>query len=926
MEIFPEELTKVFTVKDHLNGGSYGTIYKAIKKSNGKMYAIKAVARANTEPSWNGIEVDVQPSSWKDIETEMQVLSWANPYKLQLDSFFVKGDTFFMVMDYCRNGDLLKAIVDKIHAHEMFEEDEIWKYFIQISFGLESLHYNGFIHRDLHLQNILLDENRDIKIADFGISRYLQSNANNGVKAYWSPRTHSGGLQAKESDVWAVGCILYYLCNLEHPFGKNKNKIKYEPHKPIRSEYSNDLRYFVDRCLQKQREDRPTIVDILTHEFIVNKTLSLGITIPQTSAMNEAIHKKEIESLRAENARLKVINENKKSEKDLKDRNDDLLNSQRNKIPQDHIKNNEAEKAQKIQELREKRSEILNRPNDPELEQDFRRICSKFSTDIYADDPTLQQAYQDYTNAYRQKTSLYKIIKDYENRTNLIIYDTENDSEEVRIVETPEPLDFGTCIAQLPNGNLFCFGNSQHSGVSLIIDENYKVRELPSGTPCVNSSAIYFNNSVYCFGGNYNYEDLTLSERFDLNENRWIKLEPLPEADENCTSVIFNGNIVISGFNENLLRYSIGNNTFAAIPYDFEAYVGKILISTERLYLIEYGGSIYESELSNETVWRRIGDSIIVLFNQVYLSHSKGKINISFFSINGREYYCFDLDQKNIIDIAFCSEHVSLRRVGKKIEANKWNSQNFKLDSSYLDEWNLKGNTLIDLGKNLEEIERSIEELKLYPNNYDSYHKKGDAFYNLERYLEAIECYDEAIKLYPSYAYFYIDKGKAFKKLKRYLEAIECYEEAIKVDPDDADSYYNKGDALNKLGRYQEAVESYDEAIRCNRYNSKLYNGKGNTLYALERYQEAMKCYDEAIELQPNNPLYFCNRARVFNNLRQEEAALQDFNRAYNWNQELYSRGFTEDKWERLLSKKEIKFINEVLGRDRIELHQKMQI
>ncbi|CAG9312344.1 unnamed protein product [Blepharisma stoltei] len=84
MELFPEELTNAFEFKDHLNFGGYGTIYRAMKRSNRKMYAIKAVARASTG------------SSWKDIGAELQVLSWVNPYKLRLDSFFVKDETFFM--------------------------------------------------------------------------------------------------------------------------------------------------------------------------------------------------------------------------------------------------------------------------------------------------------------------------------------------------------------------------------------------------------------------------------------------------------------------------------------------------------------------------------------------------------------------------------------------------------------------------------------------------------------------------------------------------------------------------------------------------------------------------------------------------------------------------------------------------------------
>ncbi|CAG9322836.1 unnamed protein product [Blepharisma stoltei] len=128
--------------------------------------------------------------------------------------------------------------------------------------------------------------------------------------------------------------------------------------------------------------------------------------------------------------------------------------------------------------------------------------------------------------------------------------------------------------------------------------------------------------------------------------------------------------------------------------------------------------------------------------------------------------------------------------------------------------------------------------------------------------------------------------------------------------------------ALNKLGRYSEAVESHEEAIKSYPNNARFYNSKGNNLYFLERYQEAIQCYDEAITLEPNNPLHFCSRARVFNSLRQEEAALQDFNRAYNLKQENQVSGvFTGDEWN--LIEEDIKFINDVLGRDRIELLKK---
>ncbi|CAG9321933.1 unnamed protein product [Blepharisma stoltei] len=91
----------------------------------------------------------------------------------------------------------------------------------------------------------------------------------------------------------------------------------------------------------------------------------------------------------------------------------------------------------------------------------------------------------------------------------------------------------------------------------------------------------------------------------------------MPKHDYMCSTIIFNGNIVISGKeNKKILQYSIGNESFSAIPYCFVENKIKILISTDRLYVIECPGSICESEIGNCLKWKRIGDqqSITILF------------------------------------------------------------------------------------------------------------------------------------------------------------------------------------------------------------------------------------------------------------------------------------------------------------------------
>ncbi|CAG9336093.1 unnamed protein product [Blepharisma stoltei] len=96
-------------------------------------------------------------------------------------------------------------------------------------------------------------------------------------------------------------------------------------------------------------------------------------------------------------------------------------------------------------------------------------------------DLSLSQAYYEYVNIYHHITSLYLIDQD-PGCTILTIYDTENEREDTKALKFSEKLDDGTCIAQLPNAKLFCFGGGHPiTGNSYIIDRNYKVHSLASG-------------------------------------------------------------------------------------------------------------------------------------------------------------------------------------------------------------------------------------------------------------------------------------------------------------------------------------------------------------------------------------------------------------------------------------------------------------
>ncbi|CAG9324881.1 unnamed protein product [Blepharisma stoltei] len=153
------------------------------------------------------------------------------------------------------------------------------------------------------------------------------------------------------------------------------------------------------------------------------------------------------------------------------------------------------------QDLSAKISAIWRRANDTETEKDFRKTCSWYESQSSPPNPSLKKAYQEYLSAYHQITSIYNIRNDT-SRTYLCIYDSESERKSTKSLDSSKSLDHGSCIALLPNGKLFCFDRHHpHSGITFIIDKNYKAKRLQSVAPCCLSSAIYFGKNAYCFGG-----------------------------------------------------------------------------------------------------------------------------------------------------------------------------------------------------------------------------------------------------------------------------------------------------------------------------------------------------------------------------------------------------------------------------------------
>ncbi|XP_071427789.1 serine/threonine-protein kinase TAO3 isoform X2 [Pithys albifrons albifrons] len=258
----PEE---IFVGLHEIGHGSFGAVYFATNSHTNEVVAVKKM-------SYSGKQTN---EKWQDIIKEVKFLQQLkHPNTIEYKGCYLKEHTAWLVMEYC-----LGSASDLLEVHKKpLQEVEIAAITHGALQGLAYLHSHCKIHRDIKAGNILLTEPGQVKLADFG-SASIVSPANSFVGTpYWmAPEVilaMDEGQYDGKVDVWSLGITCIELAERKPPlFNMNAMSALYhiaQNDSPTlqSNEWTDSFRGFVDYCLQKIPQERPSSTDLLRHDFV----------------------------------------------------------------------------------------------------------------------------------------------------------------------------------------------------------------------------------------------------------------------------------------------------------------------------------------------------------------------------------------------------------------------------------------------------------------------------------------------------------------------------------------------------------------------------------------------------------------------------------------------------------------------------------
>uniref|UniRef100_A0A3Q3FM25 non-specific serine/threonine protein kinase n=1 Tax=Labrus bergylta TaxID=56723 RepID=A0A3Q3FM25_9LABR len=276
LDMMERDPAGIFELVELVGNGTYGQVYKGRHVKTGQLAAIKVMDVTGDEEEEIKAEINMlkKYSHHRNIATYYGAFIKKNPPGMD--------DQLWLVMEFCGAG----SVTDLIKNTKGNSLKEEWIAYIcrEILRGLTHLHQHKVIHRDIKGQNVLLTENAEVKLVDFGVSAQLdrtvgRRNTFIGTPYWMAPEViacdeNPDATYDFKSDLWSLGITAIEmaegappLCDM-HPM-RALFLIPRNPAPRLKSKkWSKKFQSFIDSCLVKSHSQRPSTEQLLKHPFI----------------------------------------------------------------------------------------------------------------------------------------------------------------------------------------------------------------------------------------------------------------------------------------------------------------------------------------------------------------------------------------------------------------------------------------------------------------------------------------------------------------------------------------------------------------------------------------------------------------------------------------------------------------------------------
>lgn len=261
---------KDFQIISRLGEGSYSSVWKCKRLSDGKEYAMKKV-------KMNSLSAKEKENALNEVRI---LASISSPFIIGYkEAFFDDNSMTLCIVMELAAGDIYNKIQSHTKKRTYFPEAEIWSAFVQMTKGLKILHDNKILHRDLKCANVFMSLDNTAKLGDLNVSKVAKSAlvyTQTGTPYYASPEVWGDKPYDAKSDIWSLGCVVYEMAALKPPFRANDmqglyKKIQKGIFDKIPSQYSQELTQMITFCLQVSPSQRPSCDQLLNNPIMIRQ-------------------------------------------------------------------------------------------------------------------------------------------------------------------------------------------------------------------------------------------------------------------------------------------------------------------------------------------------------------------------------------------------------------------------------------------------------------------------------------------------------------------------------------------------------------------------------------------------------------------------------------------------------------------------------